>query len=36
MCKKNDKVESGHVFVILGAHARVLTPINGCHSKEMK
>jgi hypothetical protein len=22
---------SGHVFVVLGAHARVLTPINGCH-----
>ena len=22
----------GHVVVVLGAHLRVLTPINGCHS----
>ena len=26
------KVRSGHDFVVLGAHMRVLTPINGCHS----
>ena len=25
---KNVKVESGHVFVVLGAHGRALTPIN--------
>jgi hypothetical protein len=23
-------VESGRVFVVLGAHVRVLTPIDGC------
>jgi hypothetical protein len=26
------KVESGDVFVVLGVHARVFTPINGSHS----
>jgi len=25
------KMGSGHVFVVLGAHVRVFTPINGCH-----
>ena len=24
---------SGHVFVVLGAHVRVMTPINICHFK---
>ena len=28
----NVKVKSGHVFVVLGAHVRVLSPIIGCHS----
>ena len=33
MWKKNVKVGSGHVFVVLGAHVRVrLAPINGCHA----
>jgi hypothetical protein len=31
MWEKNVKVGSGHVFVVLEAHARVLAPINGCH-----
>lgn len=26
------KVDNGHGFVVLGFHARVWTPINGCHS----
>ena len=28
------KVGSGHVFVVLGAHGRVLTPINDCISMQ--
>ena len=27
--EKNVKVGSGHIFVVLSAHVRVLTPING-------
>ena len=27
-CKNNVKVGSGHFVVVLGAHVRVLTPIN--------
>ena len=30
--EKNVNVGSGHVFVVLGAHVRVLTPNNDCHS----
>lgn len=26
------KVGRGHVFAMLGAHVRVMTPIIGCHS----
>ena len=29
--QKNVKAKSGHVFVVLGAHVRVLIAINGCH-----
>jgi hypothetical protein len=25
-------VENGQAFVVLGAHVRLLTPINSCHS----
>ena len=32
MCRKMVKLDSSHVFVVLGAHVRVLTPINGWHS----
>ena len=31
--KKNVQVGIGHDFVVLGAHVKVFTPINGCHSK---
>ena len=27
---RNVKMESGHDFVVLGVHVRVLTPSNGC------
>ena len=30
MCNKMVKVGSGHIMVVLGAHVRVLTSINGC------
>ena len=31
-CGENVKVGSGHAFVVLWAHVRVSTPLNGCHS----
>jgi hypothetical protein len=31
--KKIAQLGIGHVFVMLGAHVMVFTPINGCHSK---
>ena len=33
MWKQIGQVGIGHVFVVLGAHVRVFTSINGCHSK---
>ena len=37
MCKSDANLESGHVFVVLGVHVRVLTPTNMvANLKEMK
>ena len=32
MWKKGVKLGSGHGLVVLGAHVKVSTPVNGCHS----